>query len=375
MTDDELWRALDKLARSYEPALAEAVQQAFLALGKIVSLDDLMKAVIQGPAAVLALFPETAFTAAFQTLPTLLHQTAVAAGQAQAKWIQTLIAGAAGGGMTGIPGSALLPGSPGSWKPKALHFAMDTLNPRVIEAVNQQAASLVVQISQQTRDTIREQVRVGMLWGENPRETARAIRQNIGLTARQQQAVANFRNELMTFHERRGAADWNLGGKISRAPGGAQTFAIGPDGKPLDQIQSRRLRDFRYDSVLQRAMQTGQPLTPQQIDRMVDAYQKKYLRYRSETIARTESLRASNIGADATWRQAIQSGTIKEHWLRRFWVLGRDDRTCLTCRGVHNANPEGRAFDEPFITPYGEQIRHPPLHPGCRCVVTIRAVA
>jgi hypothetical protein len=373
MTDDDLWKAIEALAKKQEPAIQQAILAAFAALRQVVDTETLAAAVAQGPSAVLALLPDAAFVAAFQALPKSLHGAAAAVGGMEAKGLVAMLQEALQRVAPGTISPAVNAAS--SWSPKIMQFQFDSLNPQVTEAVRRQAADLVVQITQQTKDAIKEEVRLGMLRGENPRETARAIRQTIGLTAQQQQAVANFRQELMTFHEREKAGAWNLGGSISRAPGGAQTYAIGPDGKPLDQITARRLRDFRYDSVLQSAMNTGKPLTQAQIDKMVAAYQRKYLRHRSEVIARTESLRAANIGAHQTWRQAIDQKLIQEHWLKRFWILGRDERTCLTCRGVRNANQEGRAFDEPFITPSGERIRFPPLHPNCRCMIVVKAVA
>lgn len=388
MTDDELWQAMEALARKQEPAIQQAVLAAFAALSQIVDTETLAAAVAMGPTAVLALFPDEAFTAAFQAMPKALHGAAVAAGTAEAKSLVTKLADALKTATAlaegGRPSSMPTPGLSGlgaaaSWSPKIMQFQFDVLNPKVTEAVRQQAASLVVQVTQQTKDAIKEEVRLGMLRGENPRETARAIRQHIGLTAKQQQAVANFRQELMTFHERDKAGAWNLGGKISRAPGGAQTYAIGSDGKPLDAITARRLRDFRYDSVLQSAMQSGTPLTWKQIDKMTEAYARKYLRYRAETIATTEALRASNLGIYQTWRQAIEQKLVQEHWVRKKWGLALgSDRTCLICRPMPQLNQGedglGIPLEDPFFLTGGGRVSMPPLHPRCRCTVLVKLI-
>jgi hypothetical protein len=335
------------------------------------------------------MFPDEAFTAAFQTLPKALHGAAGAAGAMETKGLivrlsealQTAsqrLGGGVGGG-TPLSGAVGLGGKP-SWSPKIMQFQFDILNPNVIEAVRRQAASLVVEIGKQTKDAIREEVRLGMLWGENPRETARAIRQGIGLTAKQQQAVANFRHELMTFHERTSDGGWNLGGKISRAPGGAQTFAVDAQGQPKDAIFERRLRDFRYDRTLRAAMASGKPLTPAQIDAMTEAYRRKYLKYRSETIATTEALRASNLAIEETWRQAAEQRLVDPANLRKRWGLALgSDRTCLVCRPMPTINAgvdgEGLPMDALFKTTRGDQVRIPPIHPRCRCVLVVRAVS
>ena len=65
--------------------------------------------------------------------------------------------------------------------------------------------------------------------------------------------MQRFRAEIESFHERRTAAAWNLGASPSRR-NGAQVLEIGADGKPVDGILARRLRDFRFDRTLARTM-------------------------------------------------------------------------------------------------------------------------
>jgi hypothetical protein len=365
MTDDDLWRTIEGLAKGQEPAIRQAFLSAVKALKASVSIEDVAVALERGGlTGLLALFPDAAFKTAFQALPGALHGAATAAGAWQAGQVV----------------NAAHVATARTWAPKTLSFAFDALNPKLIDTVRRQAADLVVEIGRQTREAIREEVRLGMERGENPRTTARAIREHIGLTSKQQQAVANFRYELERFHERESAAGWNLGGQISRAPGGAQTYAIGPDGLPLDQIHQRRLRDFRYDKVLDAAMQSGKPLTAAQIDKMTDAYSRKYLKYRSETIATTEALRASNLGIEATWKQAIDENIVQNQWLRKRWGLALgSDRTCLVCRPMPELNAGedglGIALDAPFMTAKGDRVSAPPLHPRCRCILIVKIVA
>lgn len=252
-----------------------------------------------------------------------------------------------------------------------LKLAFDLLNPKTVSFIRNYELNLIRQINAGTREGVRAAVQAGIVAGQNPRETARQVKQLIGLTDRQQMAVSKFRAELESFHLKRSANDWNLGGAISRAPGGAQVFAQDGAGGPLDGILSRRLRDFRYDKALARAMETGVPLTPEQIDKMVDAYTRKYLKYRAETIARTESLRASMVGAHQIWVQAIDSGKVQADEVRRKWLVAHDERTCPTCAPIPAMNPEGRGIDELFETPKGP-INLPPVHPSCRCTVFYR---
>lgn len=76
--------------------------------------------------------------------------------------------------------------------------------------------------------------------------------------------------------------------------------------------------------------------------------------YRTQLIARTEILRASNLGALATYEanRDILSG-----WE---WVSARDERTCPQCGAL-----DGKRFK------FGDTMNIPPSgsHPGCRCTV------
>ena len=123
---------------------------------------------------------------------------------------------------------------------------------------------------------------------------------------------------------------------------------------------------------MQRAMQTGKPLTPEQIDKMVAAYARKYKAFRARTIARTEAIRANNMGIQDAWRQAIESGKVSESLVRRQWIVARDERLCEICAPIPRLNPKvGVKQGQPFATPKGP-MSMPPAHPNCRCTMVIR---
>jgi hypothetical protein len=90
---------------------------------------------------------------------------------------------------------------------------------------------------------------------------------------------------------------------------------------------------------------------------------RKLLRYRTEMVARTETMAAENGGLQLAWEQAEDDGLLLPQ-TRKVWIatpMGK--RTCDICRewdGV-KAMP-----NEPFKKG-GRQIMGPPLHPSCRC--------
>jgi hypothetical protein len=229
---------------------------------------------------------------------------------------------------------------------------------------------LIRDISEKTREGIRQIVSDGIKDGRNPRAVARELKKSVGLTAGQAKSVSGFRKDLETFHLRRSAKAWNLGGKKSKAPGGAGVYAIDPEGNPIDGILARRLRDFRYDKQLMKAMQSGKALTPEQIDKMVGRYRERMIGYRADNIAKTESLRAINAGNHEAWKQAAEQGTGN---IRKFWRTAGDERVRLAHRAIPKLNPDGVPIDDLFRTPSGP-VLHPPYGVNCRCVAVYKVV-
>lgn len=343
---------IEALAAKLEPALAKAVLRALQAQGNAVDLKALEAAIASGdPEAVLKVIAGELFDG---------HMAPAGAAAQNAAWT-------AGEAATiGTIANLKLPAVAGvTWQ-------FDRLNPTLVTWLQAYKLSLIRQVNDGTREGIRAALLTGMTEGANPKTTAVTIKEIVGLTERQSKAVMNFRDSLETFHLRRSAKGWNLSQPIDRV-NGTQVFKPGKDGKPMDAILERRLRDFRYDKALQRAMDTGKPLSPEQIDKMTAAYARKYRAYRARNIARTESIRATNIGVQEAWRQATASGLIAEGLVRRKWVVAKDERTCETCQSAVKMNPEkGVPLGAPFASLKGP-VMLPPMHPGCRCTIFIRA--
>jgi SPP1 gp7 family putative phage head morphogenesis protein len=76
---------------------------------------------------------------------------------------------------------------------------------------------------------------------------------------------------------------------------------------------------------------------------------------RAMLIARTETIRASNQGALASYRAADVA--------QKEWTTAEDDRVSEDCEANGDQGPIGidEAFDSGDMTP--------PAHPNCRCVI------
>ncbi len=345
--EDELRRIADKSS----PALKRAIMSALQA-GEKATIKALSEAITAGDVRLV-----------MDLLGLTDLETRLGGAVAE---IRNIVSQAGTASAASIP-SITLPVGP------SLDVFFDVANPRSLQWLQQYELNLIREISENTREGVRAAVTEGVQAGRNPRDVARQLRASTGLTARQEASVANYRKELETFHHRRSAKAWNLGGKKSKAPGGAGVYAIGDDGKPLDGITARRLRDFRYDRTLLRAMKDSKPLTPEQIDKMVSSYRQRMVAYRADTIARTEALRASNAGSYLAWKQAQEQGVAGDGEIRKFWRTAGDERVRLEHRSIPKLNPEGRPLDEDFVTPTGSTFLAP-YGVGCRCVVIYRIV-
>ena len=76
-------------------------------------------------------------------------------------------------------------------------------------------------------------------------------------------------------------------------------------------------------------------------------------KWRLNTIARTEVIRASNFGRFEAWKK---SGVV----VGKEWVTAFDDRTCPECASMDGDQA-------PLEKPFRNGVLMPPAHPNCRC--------
>ena len=190
-------------------------------------------------------------------------------------------------------------------------ISFDLTNSRAVELIETQAARLVQNITEESRQAIREVLRQGFLGNADVPTMARRIRQSIGLTPRYATAVENYRR-----------AQVQSGASQSRA------------------------------------------------DSRAEAYSDELLRLRATTIARTETIMAANGGQQAVWQEARRQGLIAPTQ-RRIWVVTPDDRLCPICEAIASENQDGVGMDEPFRSSDVGAVMFPPAHPSCRCATAL----
>lgn len=182
-------------------------------------------------------------------------------------------------------------GGNAAYKSLAISGSFDVLNVPAIRAVEKFGAKLVKDITAGTRDGINTYIKHGIKEGYSMPKIARDLRPLVGLTGKQTQSVINYRR-LLT--EKR------------------------PDLKPV------------------------------QIDRVVMKYTAKTHRQRMETIARTETARAQNIG----YVQGLEQVGVEE---AQFQISPSACEECIALDGT--------------IYPVKEAAGIIPVHPRCRCAM------
>ncbi len=221
-------------------------------------------------------------------------------------------------------------------------LSYDGTNPRVVAALQRSRYDMIQGLREDQRQAIGEALRLGAAEGWNPRQTAIAIRDSIGLTADQTRWVANYRRALETADRR---------------------------------ALAYKLRDARSDSAVRAAVESGKPLAQDRIDRLVARYSERQLKLRAETIARTETIRAAHEAQDEAYEQVIESGLDVDR-LQAQWHAGAKPRT----RDSHvTMNGQLRRHGVPFRSGAGFELRCPcdasaPASEvvNCRCGKSVR---
>lgn len=221
----------------------------------------------------------------------------------------------------------------------------DGTNPRAVAALQSSRLRLVQSISEQQREAIIGAVTDGLQRGANPRETARAIRESIGLTDYDATIVRNYRRALES--------------------GSSHALAY-------------KLRDARSDGTVTAAIEAKTPLPQKRIDALVARYTQRRINARAETIARTETMRALSEAQEEIYAQAIESGQLDADRVQCEWIHGVRKNPRLHHQSMHH---QKRRVGESFRSGRGNLLRYPhdPSAPAsetarCGCIVTRRVL-
>lgn len=314
---------LDRIARKFEPRIRDSLLRAFAEIKNLNTIAEIETALTTGGI-------EAAMGLINQQTPAIIGREII-------DDLDGAIVESGRASITVLPPDGVIDPN----------FRFSILNPKTAAFVQQYEFNLIREISGETLQAVRNSVFDGVITGQNPRETARDFRRTIGLTSQQERAVRNYRSYLENLDS---------------------------------QALRRELRDKRFDSTIRRAIDNNDPLSKEQVDRMTGRYREKSIRYRSEVIARTESMRATSIGNQEAMDQMVEQGAVDPN-MRKFWVISPDERVRSAHTKIGSMNPEGVEVSGTFITPLGP-LRFPRDPSGtakntiqCRCAVVYRMAA
>ena len=226
-------------------------------------------------------------------------------------------------------------------------IGFDQSHTRAVAFMQEERLRLIREFTNAARDATRAALQDGIERGLNPVAQARQFRGAIGLTEYQENMVRNFRSAIDNAENR-----------------------------PSD-VFARELRDRRFDPSIERAARTDTPLSAEHKDRMVFRYRERLLKFRAETIARTEALRATHAGIHEAFNQSVESGTFDVGEIERTWNATRDRRVRKDHAAAHG---QKRGLNETFLVG-GYALLFPcdPNGPAsqvikCRCGVATRIV-
>lgn len=239
------WQALRAVEDAAVPGLTDRFLAALRALRRGVDVVAIESALDDGDVdTALAAVPVADFAAALNAVLPEIEAVSANAHQAAGAAIR-----------------ANFPAGEAARAAGRLGFDFDQLSRPVIQAIRDEAATLVTEVTDETRAAITQAIEAAYKAGVGSRVAAQQIRQIVGLTTRQQQAVAKYRAQL--------------------------------------EAEGR---------------------TAAQVDRMVSRYAVGLLADRASTIARTETNAAMNRGQRATWRDLSATGLLDTARWRREWL-------------------------------------------------------
>ena len=201
-------------------------------------------------------------------------------------------------------------------------MSLDTGSDRVVRFSKDYRVKLAGQMADEQFQTLQTVLQDGTLNGRAPADTARLLRQCIGLTPMQAGYVLSYRRALQ---------------------------ALDPNAL------NRALRDGRYDRTVAKAITTKTPLSEDQIDAMVSAYHRRSLALRAMTIARTEGVGAANNGHAVATQDFLDENP--GFTVIKTWFSTEDEKTRPDHVAMNGQQVVG--LYTPFVAPSGDRLQWP----------------
>ncbi|BAQ18312.1 hypothetical protein [Methyloceanibacter caenitepidi] len=327
-------RYIEELVAKWQPKLAKAFLEAFAKIRNRVKKAVLVRLIergdIQGAILAVGLNP-----AALNEFSMVHAQAYAESGEATAEHV---------------------PASPDGNSPFPFLFALQAA--RSVAVLRERYVNLQQQVFDSAALAVRDAIVDGLDSGTSPGQIADRLIGYVDRTTRTR-----------------------VGGIVGLGQGHAKWVAsyandlASDDPAILKRLLDRGLRDKRFDPVILRAIADGKVLTAAIQSRARTAYVSKMLFENARFVAGREAWRLIAAAQEEAWQQAIDSNTVRQDQIVRFWMTRRDERVRRTHRLIPGMNADGRGWREPFQTPSGPSMHAPhDFDPMCRCFERIEVV-
>lgn len=207
-------------------------------------------------------------------------------------------------------------------------------NPGAEEYLSRYSSTFIQDVFDDQRQMIRDVLRRGMEQGLNPRTVALDLVGRVGISGSRQGGLIGLTAKQ---------AEW------------VQDYALDLIVNPARSL-TRSLRDKRFDAVVRRAVDQGMRIPAETQQKMVVAYKNRALRYRAETIARTEAISALHNAQEEAVQQSFAGGVVTPDNLSFVWRTAKDSRV----RDSHHAmEGQTKPYGQMFVTGDGNMLRFP----------------
>lgn len=234
-------------------------------------------------------------------------------------------------------------------------FRFNVRSPDAERFLRDLSSRLIVEVTEDQRQAVRVALERRMIEGVNPRTAALEVAGRMNrATGRREGGIVG----LSMVQE----------GYVARA---AEELASG-DTKALRNYLQRERRDKRFDPIVIRAIEAGEPIPRATAQKLASRYSDRLLALRGETIARTEMLQALNVAQQEAFAQIANEGDVRPDAVMKVWRTAADARVRDT-HGALGGSEVGK--DERFGN--GLMYPHEPGAPAsevvnCRCIVEHR---
>jgi hypothetical protein len=198
--------------------------------------------------------------------------------------------------------------------------SLDLTDKQIISAIQRNKFNTVQNLTAQQRGMLRTSLIKGVRRGEGADRIGARFKASLGLTNKQQDQVDNYQRLLEQTSQ---------------------------------EALSYKLRDPRFDGVIQRAVDANDMLSADQIENMVGAYADNLRQSRAEAIAKTESLKIVNQARNMAFAQIAKRADIvgRKRWLHTAAAHPREDHLTMVGTEV--------GMDEAFELPSGASMMYP----------------